>query len=88
MNTSLQNNCGDIITQLQEKLKTTTDLAKLGPTNYGLFVPTEPGSKSGVWLDLESTIERYAKENIIKSGVRKYERASVTPLHLSCSGHG
>ena len=56
-----------------EKLKTTTDIAKLGPsTNYGLFVPSESGSKSGVWLDLESTIEKYATEGLIKSGVRKY----------------
>ena len=70
----LQNSCGDIITLLLEKLKTTTDIAKLGPSsNYGLFVSTEPGSQSGVWLDLESTIEKYATEGIIKSGVRKYK---------------
>ena len=60
-----------MITQLLEKLKTTTDIAKLGPSsNYGLFVPSEPGSKSGTWLDLESTIETNASGGLIKSGVR------------------
>lgn len=83
----MQNNCGDIITQLLEKLKTTTDLAKLGPsTNYGLFVSSEPGSKSGVWLDLESPIKKYAEKGVIKSGVRKHKGVSIT--NCSNSGHG
>ena len=57
-----------------EKLKTTTDITKLGPsTNYGLFLPSQPGSRSGLWLDLEATIEKYTTEGIIKSGVRKYK---------------
>ena len=59
------------MTQLLEKLKATTDLAKLGPvSNYGLFVPREPGAKSGLWLDLESPLGKYATEGTIKSGVR------------------
>ena len=65
-----------------EKLKTTTDIAKLGSSsNYGLFVSTEPGSQSGVWLDLESTIEKYATEGVIKSGVSQY--ITAPPLLLA-----
>ena len=59
------------MTQLLEKLKATTDLAKLGPvSNYGLFVPKEAGAKSGVWLDLEATVGKYETEGTFKSGVR------------------
>ena len=87
---SLQDNCGAIISQLREKLNTTNDVTKLGPSsNYGLFVPSEPGSKSGVWLDLESPIEKYAREGIFKSGVRKYKIASdLRNQPYECSGYG
>ena len=48
-------------------------MVKLGPeTDYGLFAASEPGSKSGVWLDLDLQIEDYMGEGkpvVLKSGV-------------------
>ena len=62
-----------MVRQLLEKLKASTDLAKLGPVgNYGLFVPRESGSLSGDWLDLESPLGKYATQGIVKSGVRSH----------------
>ena len=58
---------------MREKLGSQAQVVKLGPeTDYGLFAPEEPGSKSGTWLDLDLQIGDYMKEGrsvVLKSGV-------------------
>ena len=45
---------------MRKKLAEQAQVVKLGPeTDYGLFFPSEPGAKSGVWLDVELRIEDY-----------------------------
>ena len=64
---------------MRKKLAEQAQVVKLGPeTDYGLFFPSEPGAKSGVWLDLELRIEDYMvvgggliKANL-KSGVNMW----------------
>ena len=58
---------------MRQKLGSQAQVVKLGPeTDYGLFAPAEPGSKSGSWLDLDLQIEDYMEEGkpvVLKSGV-------------------
>ena len=58
---------------MRQKLGSQAQVVKLGPeTDYGLFAASEPGSKSGVWLDLDLQIEDYMGEGkpvVLKSGV-------------------
>ena len=58
---------------MRQKLDSQAQVVTLGPeTDYGLFAPTEPGSKSGTWLDLSLQIEDYMEEGkpvVLKSGV-------------------
>ena len=61
------------MSQMRQKLGSQAQVVKLGPeTDYGLFAASEPGSKSGVWLDLDLQIEDYMGEGkpvVLKSGV-------------------
>ena len=63
----------DVVSQMREKLDSQAQVVTLGPeTDYGLFVPAEPGSKSGTWLDLDLQIGDYMEEGrpvVLKSGV-------------------
>ena len=63
----------DVVSQMREKLDSQAQVVTLGPeTDYGLFVPAEPGSKSGTWLDLDLQIGDYMEEGRpvgLKSGV-------------------
>ena len=63
----------DVVSQMREKLGSQAQVVKLGPeTDYGLFAPEEPGSKSGTWLDLDLQIGDYMEEGrsvVLKSGV-------------------
>ena len=58
---------------MRQKLDSQAQVVTLGPeTDYGLFAPTEPGSKSGSWLDLSLQVEDYMEEDkpvVLKSGV-------------------
>ena len=58
---------------MRQKLGSQAQVVKLGPeTDYGLFAASEPGSKSGVWLDLDLQIEDYMGEGkpvVLKSEV-------------------
>ena len=58
---------------MRQKLDSDGQVVELGPeTDYGLFAASEPGSKSGVWLDLDLQIEDYMGEGkpvVLKSGV-------------------
>ena len=58
---------------MRQKLGSQAHVVKLGPeTDYGLFAPSEPGAKSGVWLDMDLKIEDYMQEGksvLLKSGV-------------------
>ena len=71
---------------MRQKLGSQAQVVKLGPeTDYGLFAPTEPGSKSGTWLDLSLQIEDYMEEGkpvVLKSGVSCniiYEKRGTLP---------
>ena len=58
-----------------EKLKHSSDLVNLEPTSHlALFVPNQRESKSGFWLEPDSTIEEYVNEGILKSGVRTHQQ--------------
>ena len=69
---------------MRQKLGSQAQVVKLGPeTDYGLFAASEPGSKSGVWLDLDLQIEDYMGEGkpvVLKSGVKR----DVPPLSKLC----
>ena len=62
---------------MREKLDSQAQVVTLGPeTDYGLFAPAEPGSKSGKWLDLDLQISVYMEEGrpvVLKSGVIQHQ---------------
>ena len=63
----------DVVSQMREKLDSQAQVVSLRPeTDYGLFAPAEPGSKSGTWLDLDLQIGDYMEGGrpvVLKSGV-------------------
>ena len=60
----------DVISQLIEKLKHSSDLVNQEPSSHlALFVPDQQEIKSGIWLNPGFTIVDYVTEGIIKSGV-------------------
>ena len=60
--------------KFRAKLSTGIEVVNLGPeTDYGFFLPTELGSKSGIWLDVDKRLEDYMRDDQelkLKSGVR------------------
>ena len=75
------------MSQMRQKLGSQAQVVKLGPeTDYGLFAASEPGSKSGVWLDLDLQIEDYMGEGkpvVLKSGVNHVmSPETVCYLHI------
>ena len=74
-NFSNQTTFADVLSQLIEKLKHSSDLVNLEPTSHlALFVPNQRESKSGFWLEPDSTIEEYVNEGILQSGVRHHQQ--------------
>ena len=74
---------------MRQKLGSQAQVVKLGPeTDYGLFAPAEPGSKSGSWLDLDLQIEDYMEEGkpvVLKSGVicnKTYKRLTFSSCRI------
>ena len=66
---------------MRQKLGSQAQVVKLGPeTDYGLFAPEEPGSKSGTWLDLDLQIGDYMEEGrpvVLKSGVIQHRSSHI-----------
>ena len=60
----VQNTIGELADLLRKKTQDVPgSFLKLGPNSeYGLFLPKEPGSKGGVWLDPEHVLEDYMQE--------------------------
>ena len=54
----------EVADQLRKKTQDVPgSFLKLGPNSeYGLFLPKEPGSKGGVWLDPDHLLEDYMQE--------------------------
>ena len=66
-----QTTFADVLSQLIEKLKDSSDLVNQKPSSHlALFVPDQKESKSGLWLNPDSNIVEYVVQGIIKSGVR------------------
>ena len=72
-----QTTFADVLSQLVEKLKHSADLQP--SSHLGLFVPDQQESKSGIWLNPNSSIEEYVNEGIIKSGVRDNQLVKLVP---------
>ena len=67
---------------MRQKLGSQAQVVKLGPeTDYGLFAASEPGSKSGVWLDLDLQIEDYRGAG--KQGKTCFSGLGSDPLMLA-----
>ena len=65
-----QTTFADVLSQLIEKLKDSSDLVNQKPSSHlALFVPDQQEIKTGIWLNPGSTIVDYVTEGIIKSGV-------------------
>ena len=48
--------------KFRAKLSTGIEVVNLGPeTDYGFFLPTELGSKSGIWLDVDKGHQKWLK---------------------------
>ena len=60
----MQNTVAEVATLLRTKTQDVPgSFLKMGPNSeYGLFLPKEPGSKGGVWLDQEHALEDYMQE--------------------------
>ena len=60
--------------KFRSKLSGGFEVVNLGPeTDYGFFLPSEQGSKSGIWLDSDKRLEDYMEDDQelkLKSGVR------------------
>ena len=78
-----QTTFAEVLTQLIEKLKHSSDLVKLEPTDHlALFLPNQQEFKSGFWLSPDSTIEEYVNEGIIKSGVRHQQQVKLEHIYM------
>ena len=78
-----QTTFADVLSQLIEKLKHSSDMVNQEPSSHlALFVPDQEEIKSGIWLNPGSTIVDYVTEGIIKSGVR---HNNVTICHQMSS---
>ena len=72
---------------MRKKLAEQAQVVKLGPeTDYGLFFPSEPGAKSGVWLDLELRIEDYmvVGGGLIKANLKSGVNMSCYHVRVEC----